>query len=427
MAILQSKNPNELRKSATKKADTAKALQGELDAQTPGFTVNDTGARIDTLLEEAAAEQAEAKAIEDREAEMAGGRRAPVGNGLPGSARNRPPAPDKRGYMDKHGNPVAVLAANESLGDWYAANGDFTPDTDSLTAGESIVAHVTGREISAAHSGGAHTAGGFLLDQQRSSEVIDLARSASVIMQAGARTVDMRASELVMARVTTDPTVSWVGENETFPTTEAAFGRLTFRARKLGVIVPVSVELIQDAPNAAAIINNLLQTVVAQEIDRVALLGDGDGEEPVGIFNAAGVTENAIGGAVDYDDFLDSIAAIEALNGSPNAAIYPSSVKKSLAQLKVNSEANHYASAPPDFADLSRFVTTKLSSAQAVVGDFTNVMIGIRNGVEIIATDAVAMSDGSGFQKDQVLIKVRWRGDVQFAHPEHLEKLTGIS
>ena len=56
MAILQSKNPNDLRKSATKKANVAKALQAELD----DGNVTDAEAtekRIDTLIAEATAEQ----------------------------------------------------------------------------------------------------------------------------------------------------------------------------------------------------------------------------------------------------------------------------------------------------------------------------------------------------------------------------------
>jgi len=336
-------------------------------------------------------------------------------------------------WRTANGQRVIHAGKGEKLFDAYREAGAVeSADDAELSIGRAIQAMVTGDwsgagPEKAALSTGSQSGGGFLLEPALSSKVIDLARSASVVFQAGAQVFDMPTSEVSMVRVTTDPTASWTTENAQLSTTQPVFGRLRFRARKLGAIVPISKELVADAPNAAQEIERLLQTVMAQELDRVILLGDADGEEPLGIFNHGDVSENAIGGAVDWDDFMDSVQVVEDANGMPNAILYPPAVKKALAQLKVNSEANHYAAPPTAITDLQRLTTTKLANSQAVVGDFENVMVGIRSGVEIVATDKVNISDGQGFERDQVLIKVRWRGDVQLAHGDHFEKLTGIS
>lgn len=443
MAVLASKNPNELRGSAGRKIDRAKALRDELDSGEFRGDATLTESRIDELTTEAKAERNAADDIERAEVEAAGGtwtgqpslRKPPrqdIGSpweiGEPQAAR-----PDRRGYKDAQGHDVAVLASNESLTQWRQTTGAIPASSfgEPLPrVGEVIRDYLVGGErpeFKAEQSGGSHTAGGYMLSPAISSQIVDLARSASVVVRAGARTVDMPTSELVMVKVDTEPTVSWTAENTALSKTSAVFGRLTFRARKMTAIVPLSIELVRDATNAVEEIERLLAIAAAQELDRAALLGDADGEEPTGLFNYPGVTENAIGGAVDWDDYLDSIAAIETANGMPNALIYPPAVKKALAQLKVNSEANHYAPPPSDIDDLMRLTTTKLASSQSIVGDFTQVMIGVRSGIELIASQQVQLSDGSGYEKDQLLVKLRWRGDVQFAHPDHFEKLTGIS
>jgi HK97 family phage major capsid protein len=332
-------------------------------------------------------------------------------------------------WVDKAGQPVHVLSAKDSLTDAMggsAALGGRATEPE-VTPGQAVRSIITGEGLQAAQSVGSHSAGGYLLEPTLSNRLIDLARADAVVMRAGAQTVAMPSSELVMAKVDSDPTVSWIAEEEKFPQSSATFGRLTLRARKMGTIVPISIELARDAPNAEAEIERLLRTAVALELDRAALLGSGKGEEPVGIFNQSDVLENDLSGAIDWDTYLDGVKAIEDENGEPGAIIYPPLVKSDLAKLKVNSEANHYATPPQQLSDLSRFTTTQLGDGQSVIGDFSQVMIGVRSGVEIAATDMVATSDGQGFERDQVLVKIRWRGDVQFAHPKHIQRIINIT
>lgn len=383
----------------------------------------------DARLQELETELAEAnKAVEDTEAHLEreramGDPAAAFGLKPSGSAQASP-------WRDLEGNPIAVLSADETVTAHACAAGGIPPRANQdIGAGEFLRGLVTGHwpadfDMQAGLAGGSDTSGGYLLNPRMSSQVIDLARNQSVLMRAGAQTVPMRTAELSMVKVTKDPSVSWTGENEPFEISESTFGRLTFRARKMGTIVKLSQELVEDAPNAAQIIESQLAAQLALEMDRAGLLGAAKGAEPRGLFEHPDVQEMDATGhtpsAIDYDHFLDALKLVEDVNGSANAMIYAPSTKNALAKLK-DSEGN-YLSPPEDVRELRRLVTKQLGDSQATVGDFTQVMFGVRIGIQI-ETSRIA---GSAYQDDQIWIRARWRGDVQLARPDHLVRIIGI-
>lgn len=81
--------------------------------------------------------------------------------------------------------------------------------------GEVLASLLTGRNFGADPSriqaaiGGSDSGGGFILNPMLGSQVIDLARSASVALRAGAITLPMEAREMHIARIASDPTGHW--------------------------------------------------------------------------------------------------------------------------------------------------------------------------------------------------------------------------
>lgn len=426
-------DPNQHRKEAAQKIEQAKAIQAELDSPDCDFTADQKDKRydqMDRLMSEVDAHKQSALDIEAKE-KAAEQRRAGKGAGAGSIDDTLSPIVGGRPYSNNirafgEDGEVRLLGHGESFA---ASQGPLEP---APALGDVVGAIITGNvgsrpEIAMTLGTGADPTGGYFIPGGVADDMIDLARSESVLSRAGMRVFNMNDGKETMLRVTGDPAVTWTAEGGTLATATPTFGRLNFRARKVGVIVPITSELVEDARNSQQVIEQLLTTAIAQEIDRAALLGDADGEEPVGIFNYSGVTENAIGGAVDWDDFLDSHAVIETANGMPGAIIYPPSVKKSLAQLKINSEANHYAPAPQALDGVSRYATTKLASTQAVIGDFSQVIMGIRRGMTLSATSAANTPAGEGFSTDTLLVKITMRLDIQIARPQFIETLTGIS
>lgn len=160
---------------------------------------------------------------------------------------------------------------------------------------------------------------------------------------------------------------------------------------------------------------------MGQAIDSQALSGDGTGANWTGLLNMTGVNEVAVGGNPSHDDWLDAVEAIEEANGAPAATVMSPAVKSYLAKLK--DSQGRYLDPPTALSGLSRYTSTKLADTTATVGDFSNLLVGFWRDVEI----AMSGFAKDTFERDQVMFRITFRGDVQAAIPGHLAKLTGIS
>ena len=344
----------------------------------------------------------------------------------PGEPSNRNAIRPASEWRDQDGNAVMCLRGSESLSQKLIERGDIPVEQRGLDIGQAVCSLITGRWpedgiLQRAMAGGSGVSGGFHLVPALSSELIDLARKKSVLMLAGAQTVLMDSSELAIVRVLTDPAVGFVAENQDIPLVEPTFGRVTFRARKLAARVAISVELVQDAPNAAEEVRTQLGKVLALALDLAAISGTGDGEEIVGLFQHSGVSELAAIGSPDYDDLLLAIQTSEDANGVPNAYLITPDTKQTLSALK--DTPGNYLQPPSAVTELKRFVTRQLTNAQAVVGDISQVLFGIRQDITI----EISSEGGDAWKKDQVEIKIRWRGDMQLAQAAHIVRLVGIT
>jgi len=103
--------------------------------------------------------------------------------------------------------------------------------------------------MQAAGSTGVNESGGFLVPEPLSSMLIDLARARSVCIEAGARTVPGTSDQLVIARITGDPTVEFKGENAAFTESGPTFDRLRLVFRTMGAYCIMSRELADDGAN----------------------------------------------------------------------------------------------------------------------------------------------------------------------------------
>ncbi len=336
----------------------------------------------------------------------------------------------------RNGREIAMLAREDSLASFYASapagydlGAQVQGERDVPRFGDVVRALATGDHtginINAALTGGQDSAGGYMIAPRISAEVLDHARTRSVVVQAGARTVPMPSRELVFAAIENYPAMSVVDEGGDIPVdTAMSLGAYRMVANKIATVVPVSQELLADAPNAGRVIRDALGEAAAAEIDRIALLGEGT---IAGLFSEDRVSENPIGGAVSWSVFLDSAAAVETANGEAKSIIYSPAVKLSLAKLTINSEANNWASPPPTLASLPKFVSNKIGSDKAAIGDFSQIALGMLGGVNIAVTSQGTLKTGEGFGRDQVLLRLTLRFDVLILRGSWMEKLTGIA
>jgi HK97 family phage major capsid protein len=318
-----------------------------------------------------------------------------------------------------------------------------------VDVGAALVAMVLGRRddlagvTTLAATGGSDTAGGYLISPELSASVIDLARSASVCMRAGAQTVKMETSELALARLASDPTGHWRAETGEVTASQPSFEKITLHAKTLAVLVPCSIELLEDSVNAGSVITTAIQNAIATEIDRVILTGDGAGAEPVGIRNHASV--NTIGSVGLPANWANPSAA----TGDILAANYPHDVSElawishpAVAEIYdgVKDTTNQPLAMTPWVSQLKRFYTSALPSTEGggaehvgIVGDFREVLVGMRTDgvvVEVLSSGSATDSDSTTWNAASQLmrfIRCYIRLDVALMHPSWLTVSSGIT
>ena len=312
-----------------------------------------------------------------------------------------------------------------------------------LRAGRYLRGMVTGnwvgaeREHRTALNTGTDAEGAYLVPQAISNQVVDAARNKTCVIKAGARTMNMEAKQVTIARLDTDPTVAWMSENASMSEdSTTAFGAVVLTARTVRGYVPISLEAAQDAINIESVVSNALASALALAVDSAALTGSSGSTNPTGLLNTSGVGEvdpDTDGFAISsLDEFSDAIQDIEDANGNSNnlAAIYAPRTANQIR--KVKDGQGSYLASPPFWTDMQKYVTNQVpvnvthgassNTSYAFVGDYSQMVIGVRDSLrlEVVrqATDAV--------KKHQIWLVVSGRYDVGVVRPAHFSIIKGI-
>lgn len=358
---------------------------------------------------------ADAEASEDADREAEG---RDVNNASLADGEVRALLPEQRmaSLVPHEGPPLSMrnLLRGQVFGDWKGAEGE------RRAMGENTGA-----------------LGGFMVPDSMSASIIDLARNRTVVIPAGALTIPMPTAEMTVVKVKTDPTPAARQEHGTISESAPTFEPIRLKAVAVACMVRISVELLEDAPQAAQTVDNVIAAAMALEVDRIGLFGNGT-TEPRGLYNTDGLNSVSMGtnGATpdDYDEYLDAIAAIETYNGTPGAVIISPRSKRTLSGLKTGISLDKTSLTPPkEFTDLRRLVSNQIpvnltqgsatTCSSSLVGDFSQMAIAPRTGLMMEAT----RTGGSDtFAKMQVLIRAYLRFDVAVFRPAHFTKIVGI-
>lgn len=391
--------------------------------------------RHKALVAEARAVQVQILELEENE--RRGGRHVGPGSVVGPGAFAQPESTDQSEIrMLRHGEPMAPHVPQD------------LPDgikLSELSVGRVVRAIIRGSWKGAeaeqrAMQGQESSLGGHFLPSPLSAQLIDLARARMVTSAAGAITIPVEADSLKVPKHLTDPTVTWRGELEPIVESDPTCGAVTLYPKVAGVLVKISHELAEDGLGVGSYVERVMAQALAQEKDRVAMLGSGQQNQPLGIFGTPGVGEVIMGapapdGAAfaDYDPFLEAILACENANGSPSAVIYAPRSKAELAMLTTGIAGDLTKLTPPvDFAGLRKFTTTAVPIDQehgmavnascAFVGGFENVWIGLRSSVRIDAS----IHGPNIFNRLAVWIRAFIRMDVAVVRPDQLCVVRGI-
>lgn len=284
-------------------------------------------------------------------------------------------------------------------------------------------------------SEGTSTAGGFLVPDEFSNELIDLLRAKAVIRGLSPRVYQLKGDTLNIPRQTTAATAYWIEENAEKTESEQAFGNVKLVLKEVAALVKVSNNLLMDAsPAVDTIIKQDLVTQLQLAEDLAFIQGTG-GSQPLGIYNDSGVSTTTLGSgngaAITFDDLMDAMYAIELANGSMSAWVMHPRTKNGLRQLKDGNGNYIYnigdltKGLPDSLLGMPVALSTQIpinlgfgsgtNLSYVILGDFSEFGIGQKAGsaVQISASDQA----GDSFKFDQTWFRAVLRVDCVIRTP----------
>lgn len=328
---------------------------------------------------------------------------------------------------DSEGREFPVFSKNQSMSSW---NRDRQYPED--TFGRYAISMLTGRrdicpEFQNAMSTTDNAGGGYIVPDPLSRQIIDRVRNASVLARSGAVFADMPAGSTQIATVESGATFSSVGENETIPESSVSFGLKEMHLQKRAVLIPMSVELLEDGYNSGQIITDTVVRDAAADLDNYIISGSTD---PFfdGLVTNSSITEtDGSVGAIAYEDLHNCVIELRAANESPGAYIIHPTIAGDLDILTTgdgSTSAKSWLSAPPSLEGIERLQTGNISTAYSLVGDFSMLMIGVKPNTFRIEVSNTA---GDYFKNDQVVLKVVYRTSYVILRNSAFRRLAGIT
>lgn len=320
--------------------------------------------------------------------------------------------------------------------------------------GYSEVAEGLEKSIEKAMAAGDPTAGGFLVPQEFSQDVIELLRASGVVRSLGPTVMPMTTGAVKVPRITAGTAASYVGENTNIAKSQLAVGQLSLTFKKLAVLVPISNDLLRySAPSADGIVRDDAVRAMSAREDLAFIRGDGTDGTPRGLrswiaaanrFDAestvslAGVTSdlgNCMRVIMDQNINLvlqqGATGAIDVRPGwifSPRTWKYLTTVQTANGQYAFRDEMLRGTLWGFPYRVTTQVPTTMTSAgastggtlSEVYFGAFAHAVIGESLGLIVDASQDAAYHDGSNvvaaFSQDQTVIRVMAEHDFALRH-----------
>ena len=234
-----------------------------------------------------------------------------------------------------------------------------------------------------------------------SNEIMAKTQEESAVMRL-ARQIALPGRGAAINVITSDPVASWVGETGAKPVSNPGLATKVMRAYKLAVIVPFSNEFRRDV---AALYDELIRRLPAALGAKFDATVFGNGSAPGSDFDTlAGVTAQAIGGTLTYAGLVAADGDIAAHGGIMNGVVLaPQGKSLLLSAVDGNSRPlfiNSVAEGAVPMVLGAQAIQSKgayvagTPNKVGIVGDWTQAVWGIVNGIEIGYSSDATLVDG---------------------------------
>lgn len=216
-------------------------------------------------------------------------------------------------------------------------------------------------------------------------------------------------------------------ESGSYPEAAILFTERSAPVRKIAVYIPITDELMEDAPQAESYVNNRLGFMARQRLDSQLMVGDGISPNLTGILNTANVQTQAVAADSEADAAHKAMTKVQAVGFAEpdNYVLHPYNWQK--IRLVKTSTGEYIYGAPWESGrgtlwGLPVLSTTAITQGTGLVGGFTPWC-------QFFTKKDLAISVGyinDQFIKGQMCIRAELRGAFPVFRPTAFAKITGM-
>ncbi len=231
-----------------------------------------------------------------------------------------------------------------------------------------------------------------------------------------------------MKQSTRTNTAAPKAEGAAFDEATLAYTEATVNIRKIGVFLPVTEEQLEDEPGVRALIDEDLRLMVRQVLDEQVTVGDGTGNNILGLANQAAVLTQAAGAYAAFDQIMKAMTKVRTSGRArPNLVVLHSDNFQALALTKTTDGL--YVFGHPGDAPLSRIWGVQVVASEALAAGTGLVMDTDYSRIKMRGELSVSSSNAHSdyFTSNKVAIRASVRAGLQVLRDQAICKLTGLS
>ncbi len=262
------------------------------------------------------------------------------------------------------------------------------------------------------------SAGQLVATDHRPDLYIEPFRNKLLARQLGARVLTGLTGNVDIPAYGSGTTSGWVAENGALSNTGMTFGSKTLTPKHVGALSEMSRQLIQQSsPGIEQLLRDDMAFALAQAID-TAMIKGGGANEPTGILSTVGIQTASLA-TLNYANILAMLKLAEMANSESGAWLTsPQVMAKLRGTLKSTTAGAQYLVEAGKLADLpissTKQVPLNTTTGQLILGDFSQVMLGIWSELDIL----VNPFDSAAYARGGVLVRAMATCDIAIRHPE---------
>lgn len=245
--------------------------------------------------------------------------------------------------------------------------------------------------------------------------LIEGLRQQSALGRAGARIIPIKGKSGHVPRILVDPEADWVDELAELPSDAGEADTIELVPKKLGNVVTLSEESVQDAPvNELDAVGEALVRGASGKVDATFFSAAAEGVNPARPAGLLSYTLPGTTGEVDLETLIAGVGAINGKGGNANTVFLSATDETGLVLAAL---AGKYAIG--DYLAAQRIIAP-LPAGTAVVCQANYIAVGVSRRAD------VKFSEHAAFSRDGVAAKVTMRVDWEPADPDAFYVITPV-